>query len=56
MYFFLDITLSAKGIRRYSTKIPPERPVNRDAAELEKTFKDLGLCGRVAVFVFDLDA
>ena len=56
MFFFLDVLLDEKGVKRYSTKIPPERPVNRSDAKLESTFKELGLVGRIAVFVFDLDS
>ena len=56
MYFFLDVVLDEKGVKRYSTKIPPERPVNRNDANLERTFKESRLSGRIAVFVFDLDS
>jgi len=56
MYFFLDVVLDEKGVKRYSTKIPPERPVKRKDANLESTFKESRLSGRIAVFVFDLDS
>lgn len=55
MYYFLDLVLEEKGVVSYSTKIPPEKPVDRDEENLDLTFEDKGFVGRIAVFVIDLN-
>ena len=56
--FYLDVVLSETEhpTEDYSIKMPPQKPIKRDEANLSLTLSSMGLARRQVVYVSDSNA